>query len=70
MKPVTELYVQIKFRPVDWELFSKISYQSGFRKRWFFSVQIAMNVWAMNTTHDVPGPSDAKEKREAHAQLK
>ena len=37
MKPVTELYVKIKFRPVDWELFSKISYQSGIRKRWFFS---------------------------------
>ena len=37
MKPVTELYVKIKFRPVDWELFSKISYQSGIRKWWFFS---------------------------------
>lgn len=32
MKQVTELYVKIKFSPVDQELFSNIGYPSGIRK--------------------------------------
>lgn len=37
MKQVTELYVKIRFRPVDQGLFSKIRYQLGTRKWWLFS---------------------------------
>lgn len=40
MKQVTELFVKVKFRPVDQGLFSKIRYHSGIRKWWLFSQDV------------------------------